>query len=149
MLSDLEPEEQVGILDEVTRNYASYAGASVASCNWVNEGKAKIDPKKLELYVSRLKKSAAYGKVVGLGIRPKPHSTVVPYIRLDIDEKKGIHFNAVELSDSSKKLAAVLERSLSLKPGDRETLYLDYIKALQNRSPEFIWAWWSTGKALV
>ena len=64
-----------------------------------------------------------------------------------MDEKKGIHFNAVELSDSSKKLAAVLERSLSLKPGDRETLYLDYVKALQNRSAEFIWEWWSTGRA--
>jgi len=83
-----------------------------------------------------------------VGIKPKPDSKEpVPYVRLDIDPDKGIHFNATQLSDSSKKLAAVIEPSLKLTPAAREALYQDYIKALQNRSAQFIWEWWKTGKA--
>ncbi|KAF8135735.1 hypothetical protein EV363DRAFT_1321462 [Boletus edulis] len=64
----------------------------------------------------------------GLGL--KGTSTVIPYVRLDMDNTgKGVHFNATQLSDSSKKLAAVL----------------DYIKGLENRSAQYIWQWWSTG----
>ncbi|KAG6378201.1 hypothetical protein JVT61DRAFT_13899 [Boletus reticuloceps] len=60
---------------------------------------------------------------------------------------KGIHFNATQRTDTNKKLAAVLTSSVSLTDPQRTTLYLDYLKGLENRSAEFIWQWWSTGHA--
>ncbi|KAF8414932.1 hypothetical protein L210DRAFT_3537437 [Boletus edulis BED1] len=64
----------------------------------------------------------------GLGLQGA--STVIPYVRLDMDNSgKGIHFNATQRTDTNKKLAAVL----------------DYLKGIENRSAEFIWQWWSTG----
>ncbi|KAG6378199.1 hypothetical protein JVT61DRAFT_13894 [Boletus reticuloceps] len=80
----------------------------------------------------------------GLGLQGT--STVIPYVRLDMDNTgKGVHFNATQLSDSSKKLAAVLASTVNLTEAQRTTLYLDYIKGLENRSAQYIWQWWSTG----
>jgi len=144
MSSDSGPELEVGVLAEEVRQYATYSAASVASCNWVNSGRDKIDPSKLQLYVSRMQVSPAFGKVVGVGLQGT--STVIPYVRLDMDNTgKGIHFNATQLTDTSKKLAAVLTPSVSLTDPQRTSLYLDYIKGIENRSAQFIWQWWSTG----
>ena len=60
---------------------------------------------------------------------------------------KGVHFNAKYRKDTSSKLAAVITSTIGLKPNDREILYFQYLKGIENRSAEFIWAWWSTGKA--
>ena len=45
-------EDEINTFSEVVKQYPSYSAASVASCAWVNSGKAKIDPAKLELYIS-------------------------------------------------------------------------------------------------
>ncbi|PFH47208.1 hypothetical protein AMATHDRAFT_6990 [Amanita thiersii Skay4041] len=125
---------------EQVKHLSSYAAAAAESSHFVNSGKMKVDPAKLELYVSRLKSSHAHGKVVGV---------VTPLIRLDMDNTgKGIHFNAVDLSDSSKKLAAVIQRTESMTPGARTELYMQYVSAIQNRGPKFLWHWWTTGKTV-
>ncbi|CAE6358875.1 unnamed protein product [Rhizoctonia solani] len=101
---------------------------------------------------SRLQVSPAYGKVVGVGV-PSGQS-VTPYIRLDMEPKgadptkdKGIHFNAVKLSDSSAKLAGVIQTSIALDDKARTDLYMQHVKALENRSVQLIWDWWRTGVA--
>ncbi|PFH47204.1 hypothetical protein AMATHDRAFT_6987 [Amanita thiersii Skay4041] len=124
-----------------------YSTASVASCNWVNGGRDKIDPAKLHLYVSRLSSSAAYGRVVGVGYKTTA-GVITPIIRLDMDNTgKGIHFNAVQLSNPSRKLAAVITPTVGKTPAERTQLYMEYIKGLENRSAQFIWNWWLTGVA--
>ncbi|KAF8414934.1 hypothetical protein L210DRAFT_3589296 [Boletus edulis BED1] len=55
-----------GVLAEEEKDFASYSAASVASCKWVDSGRDKIDPLELEVYVSRMKVSPAFGKVVGV-----------------------------------------------------------------------------------
>ncbi|PFH47206.1 hypothetical protein AMATHDRAFT_68221 [Amanita thiersii Skay4041] len=137
----------IGVTSEQVQQYPSYSTASVASCNWVNGGRDKVDPSKLYNYISRLSASPAYGKVVGVGYKTAA-GVIVPLVRLDMDNTgKGIHFNAVQLSDSSRKLAAVLTPTMSLSPAARTQLYMEYIKGLENRSAQFIWEWWSTGIA--
>ncbi|QRW23134.1 hypothetical protein RhiXN_08170 [Rhizoctonia solani] len=132
---------------ESTQKFASYAAASVASCKWVNQGKTKVVPKNLVLYTSRLKSSPAYDKVVGLGLKTNAGS-VTPLVRIDMDNTgKGIHFNAVQLDNSQQKLAAVLTSTVGMTQAARTSLYLDYLKGIENRSPEFLWNWWNTGKA--
>ncbi|KAJ1299943.1 hypothetical protein OPQ81_008589 [Rhizoctonia solani] len=132
---------------ETTQQFTSYATASVAGCKWVNQGKTKVVPKNLVLYTSRLKSSPAYNKVVGVGLKSAA-GTVTPLIRIDMDNTgKGIHFNAVQLDNSQQKLAAVLTSTVSMTQAARTSLYLDYLKGVENRSPEFLWNWWSTGKA--
>jgi len=144
MSSDSGPKREVGVLAEEVRYFASYSAAAVASCNWVNSGAKDITPSELQLYVSRMQASPAYGKVVGVGLPGT--STVIPHIRLDMDNTgKGIHFNATQYSDTSKKLAAVLTSTVGLTNSQRTALYLDYIKGIENRSAQYIWQWWSTG----
>ena len=113
----------------------------------------------------RLSASPAYGKVVGIwnifkyygriltgsfpGVGLKTAAgVIVPYVRLDTDNTgKGIHFNATQLTDTSKKLAAVITPTVSMTSAARTQLYMEYIKGLENRSAQFIWTWWSTGSA--
>lgn len=84
---------------------------------------------------------------LGLGIQ-KPSGIVEDLIRIDNDNTgKGIHFNAKFRKDTSKKLAAVISPTVKLDAKQRDLLYSDYLKALENRSPSFIWKWWSTGNA--
>ena len=83
----------------------------------------------------------------GLGLKTAA-DVVVPYVRLDMDNTgKGIHFNATQRSDASKKLAAVITPTISMTPEARTQLYMEYMKGLENRSAQFIWTWWSTGSA--
>ncbi|QRV98456.1 hypothetical protein RhiJN_26475 [Ceratobasidium sp. AG-Ba] len=162
------PEVHLVARAESTQQFASYAAASVASAKWVNQGKTKVVPKNLVLYTrqvtglipdsttsenlivykySRLKSSPAYGKVVGVGLKTAAGS-VTPLVRIDMDNTgKGIHFNAVQLDNSQQKLAAVLTSTVNMTPAARTSLYLDYLKGVENRSAEFLWNWWSTGKA--
>ncbi|QRV84397.1 hypothetical protein RhiJN_12413 [Ceratobasidium sp. AG-Ba] len=140
------PEVHLVARAESTQQFASYAAASVASAKWVNQGKTKVVPKNLVLYTSRLKSSPAYGKVVGVGLKTAAGS-VTPLVRIDMDNTgKGIHFNAVQLDNSQQKLAAVLTSTVNMTPAARTSLYLDYLKGVENRSAEFLWNWWSTGK---
>jgi hypothetical protein len=60
---------------------------------------------------------------------------------------KGVHFNAVNYSDSSQKLAACLKKTRTMPEKELTNLYMEYIKALENRSAIFIWDWWRTGIA--
>ncbi|KAH7322227.1 hypothetical protein B0J17DRAFT_248938 [Rhizoctonia solani] len=132
---------------ETTQKFASYSAASVGAAKWVNQGKTKVVPKNLVLYYSRLPASPANGKVVGVGLKTNA-GVVTPLIRIDMDNTgKGIHFNAVQLDNSQQKLAAVLTSTVGMTQAARTTLYLDYLKGIDNRSAEFIWNWWSTGKA--
>jgi len=134
-------------MPETVRKLASYEDASKASCAWVNTGKEKVNPVHLVLYYSRLHKSPAFGKAVGIGLKTK-NDVVTPLIRLDMDlTGKGVHFNAVDLSDSSKKLAACLEKTIKLGPKELTQLYMEYIEAMNNRSAQFIWNWWKNGIA--
>lgn len=89
--------------------------------------------------------SPAFGKIVGVGIETKA-KVIIPVVRLDMDNSgKGIHFNAVFQSDRSKKLAACLKWTKTMTPAARTDLYMQYIQALENRSPTFIWDWWRLG----
>ncbi|KAJ3505488.1 hypothetical protein NLJ89_g7388 [Agrocybe chaxingu] len=140
-------EESIVPLAETVENYNTYSDASVASCKFVDSGRDKIDKTKLVTYPSRLSASPAYNKVVGVGLKTAAGS-IVPYVRLDMDNTgKGIHFNATKLSDSSAKLAAVLKPTVSMTEKERTQRYMEYIKGIENRSAQFIWEWWSTGKA--
>ncbi|CAE6481714.1 unnamed protein product [Rhizoctonia solani] len=74
------PEGKLVARAEKTEKFDSYSAASIASYKWVNQGKTKVVPKNLVLYVSRLKASPAYNKVVGVGLKtaagsitPRPH----------------------------------------------------------------------------
>ena len=68
-------------------------------------------------------------------------------VRIDNDNTgKGIHFNAKNVSNVQDKLAAVLTKTVPMSEQDRETLFLDYLKALENLSADTIWDWWKTGK---
>ncbi|CAE6450233.1 unnamed protein product [Rhizoctonia solani] len=146
-LNSTLPEVHLATRAETTQKFASYAAASVGSCKWVNQGKAKVVPKNLVLYTSRLKSSPGYNKVVGLGLKTNAGS-ITPLVRIDMDNTgKGIHFNAVQFDNSEQKLAAVLTSTVGLTQAARTSLYLDYLKGIENRSPEFLWNWWSTGKA--
>nr|C0HLG3.3 RecName: Full=Ribonuclease ageritin; AltName: Full=Ribotoxin; Flags: Precursor [Cyclocybe aegerita]QEE04510.1 ribotoxin [Cyclocybe aegerita] len=139
--------EGVAPMAETVQYYNSYSDASIASCAFVDSGKDKIDKTKLVTYTSRLAASPAYQKVVGVGLKTAAGS-IVPYVRLDMDNTgKGIHFNATKLSDSSAKLAAVLKTTVSMTEAQRTQLYMEYIKGIENRSAQFIWDWWRTGKA--
>jgi hypothetical protein len=60
---------------------------------------------------------------------------------------KGIHFNAVNYSDSSQKLAACLCKTNTMTPAVRTHLYMEYIKGLRNRPATVIWEWWKAGVA--
>jgi len=83
----------------------------------------------------------------GVGLKTAA-GVIVPYVRLDMDNTgKGIHFNATQLSDTSKKLAAVLTSTISMTAAARTQLYMEYIRGMENRSAQFIWTWWSTGSA--
>ncbi|EEB90587.1 hypothetical protein MPER_11184 [Moniliophthora perniciosa FA553] len=127
---------------ETRREYPSYADASKDACKWVNGGKKKIVPDELVLYKGKL--GSGNNKIVGIGLKTAA-GVDVPYVRLDVDNtNNAIHFNAVQLSDSSK-LAAVLRPTIALDQPAREQLYAEYLKGIENRSAKFIWEWWSTG----
>lgn len=67
-------------------------------------------------------------------------------IRIDNDDTgKGIHFNAKNQSDTSEKLAASIQKTISMKPADRTALYEQYLNALNNIQADTIWVWWKTG----
>jgi len=66
-------------------------------------------------------------------------------IRLDMDPKTGIHFNAKTNHPDRKqaeKLAAFLKGTTKMPEKDMTSLYYEYLKALENRSAQFIWNWW-------
>ena len=68
-------------------------------------------------------------------------------VRIDNDDTgKGIHFNAKNQSDTKDKLAAVISKTVAMKPADRTTLFEQYLKALENLEADTIWTWWKTGK---
>ncbi|KAJ7432421.1 hypothetical protein B0H11DRAFT_1890261 [Mycena galericulata] len=142
-------------LDEVTAfaeqiiEYTSYDKASVNACIWVDNGrvtgKPEPNPKDLVLYPSKLGPNK--GRIVGLGVK-RPSGIIEDFVRIDTDDSgKGIHFNAKYRKNTSNKLAAVIKPTIDLTPARRNQLYSEYLKALENRSAEFIWTWWSTGKA--
>ncbi|KAJ3505489.1 hypothetical protein NLJ89_g7389 [Agrocybe chaxingu] len=136
---------EISPMAETVQTFASYSEASIAACKWVNSGKTKIDPAQLILYTNTLSASPAYGKIVGVGLK---FTAEVDFCRLDMDNTgKGIHFNAKQRDDQSKKLAAVIQPTIALSEAQRTQLYMEYIKGLENRSAQFIWEWWSTGKA--
>jgi hypothetical protein len=67
-----------------------------------------------------------------------------------MDPKTGIHFNAKTNHPDRKqaeKLAAFLKGTTKMPEKDMTSLYYEYLKALENRSAQFIWNWWKTGKA--
>ncbi|KAF8659273.1 hypothetical protein AX16_001848 [Volvariella volvacea WC 439] len=157
---------------ETVKVYPNYAAASVAACAWVNRGPKNVDPGQLHHYigyvynpVSVIERTKAKdgllggwvtaGAVLLARIGLKTHAGVItPLVRLDIDDVppkgrhgKGIHFNAVSLTNASDKLAAVLMGTPDMDVPARRNRYFDYLKALEHRSPRFIWEWWSTGRA--
>ncbi|OCH85012.1 hypothetical protein OBBRIDRAFT_798605 [Obba rivulosa] len=136
-------------LAEKVTIYPDYESAAKAACAWVEKGKQKVDVKTLELYYGKF--GSAKDRVVGVGY--KPNLSLLDLVRLDMDDVppgqaggKGIHFNAVNLSDSSDKLAAVLKGTPEMDVKARNSLYVEYLNALSNRSAEYIWNWWKTGK---
>ncbi|KAJ3479931.1 hypothetical protein NLI96_g8715 [Meripilus lineatus] len=129
---------------ETVREFDSYAAASVAACAWVNSGKTKVNTGSLQLYIGKVK--SGKGKVVGIGYRTKA-GTLKDLVRLDIDEHKGIHFNANKLDNDREKFAAVIRGTRNKPMAQKEELYLQYLKGINNRSPGFIWDWWRTGRA--
>ncbi|KAG7092956.1 hypothetical protein E1B28_009258 [Marasmius oreades] len=128
--------------NEPRKEYPTYADAAKAACAWVNGGKKKIDTSKLVLYKGKL--GSGSGKVVGVGLKTAA-GVDVAYIRLDVDNtQNAIHFNAVQFDDGSK-FAAVLQPTIAMSQAARESLYVEYLKGLENRSAQFLWEWWRTG----
>ncbi|PCH42828.1 hypothetical protein WOLCODRAFT_164043 [Wolfiporia cocos MD-104 SS10] len=136
-------------LAETVKKYPSYADASKAACAWVEKGKVKVDPSKLEIYTSKVGpyKGCVVGKNrLSSGVGLKRKSALEDIVRIDNDNTgKGIHFNAKNESDTSQKLAAVLQKTVSMSAKDRDVLYGQYLKALENLSADTIWDWWRTG----
>ncbi|KAL0574357.1 hypothetical protein V5O48_007599 [Marasmius crinis-equi] len=129
---------------ETTHKFPSYEEAAKDACKWVNvEGKKNLNPSDLVLYEGRL--GSGKGHIVGVGLRTNA-GVITPYIRLDIESQgdKAIHFNAVRYYDGAK-LAAVITPTIAMSPPDRENLYNDYLKGIENRSAQFLWEWWKTG----
>ena len=83
---------------------------------------------------------------IGVAYKTKA-GVLVDLVRIDIDEKKGIHFNAVKLDDPHSKLAAIIKGTNHMPMAQRRNLYHDYLKGVANRSASFIWHWWSTGSS--
>ncbi|PCH42823.1 hypothetical protein WOLCODRAFT_152878 [Wolfiporia cocos MD-104 SS10] len=137
-------------LAETVDRYTSYADASKAACAWVQKGKVKVDLSKLRIYHSTVGpyKTRVVGKnrlSSGVGLL-RNSGIIEDIIRIDNDDTgKGIHFNAKDQSDTSQKLAASLEKTVKMSPEDRTTLYVQYLKALENLSADTIWDWWRTG----
>ncbi|KAG6378202.1 hypothetical protein JVT61DRAFT_13900 [Boletus reticuloceps] len=135
---------KVGVLAEEEKDFASYSAASVASCKWVNSGRDNIDPLELEVYVRLACRYPPLSNVLTMNRQSNERDI---YCHPVCSIGYGQHRYRTQLSDTSKKLAAVLTSSVDLTDPKREILYLEYIKGLENRSAEFIWQWWSTGHA--
>ncbi|PFH47207.1 hypothetical protein AMATHDRAFT_68223 [Amanita thiersii Skay4041] len=147
------PETEKGCKEKETKGNekviecSSYEEAAMEACKFVNGGSEKINPAKLDLYQGRLKASPGHGQIVGLGYKSAA-GNVVPFIRLDMDSTgKAVHFNAVQLSDSSKKLAAIIRDTVPKSVKSRERFYKERLKKLKIRSARGIWNWWSTGNS--
>ncbi|EMD32794.1 hypothetical protein CERSUDRAFT_87778 [Gelatoporia subvermispora B] len=146
-------ETQVGVTPfaEAVRPYPDYTSAAKAACAWVEKGKVKVNVKTLELYEGKF--GTAKDKVVGVGYTP--NLSPLDLVRLDMDDVppgqsggKGIHFNAVNMSDRNDKLAAVIKGTPEMSVAERELRYSEYLKALEPRSAQFIWNWWKTGNPI-
>ena len=82
----------------------------------------------------------------GVGLA-RPSGIVEDIVRIDNDDTgKGIHFNAKNLTDTSKKLADTIQPTVAMTPAKRKELFEQYLKALENLAPDTIWDWWMTGK---
>ena len=82
----------------------------------------------------------------GVGLRRKS-GVIEDIVRIDNDDKgKGIHLNGKNISDTSKKIAAVILPTVSKSKEERESLYVQYLHGLDNLSAGTIWEWWKTGK---
>lgn len=85
--------------------------------------------------------------MLGVGLRTAA-GTNVDVVRIDNDDTgKGIHFNAKNQSDQSMKFAGVIKSTVAMTPAQRKVRFEEYLKALENRSAQFIWDWWRTGIA--
>ena len=40
----------------------------------------------------------------------------------------------------------MITNTVGMQPADRTTLFLQYLKALENLEADTIWTWWKTGK---
>ncbi|TFY83629.1 hypothetical protein EWM64_g386 [Hericium alpestre] len=141
-------------LAETVKMYGSREDAAKAACTWVEQGKTKVDRSKLRVYISTVGpfKGSAVGEyilrtafVICVGLL-RNSGIVEDIVRLDNDDTgKGIHYNAKNLSDTSQKLAACIQPTISMAAGTRMNLYRDYLKAIENLSADTIWDWWRTG----
>ena len=80
----------------------------------------------------------------------RPSGAIEDVVRIDVEKSpgtKGIHFNAKNQSDQSMKFAGVIKSTVAMTPAQRKVRFEEYLKALENRSAQFIWDWWRTGIA--
>ncbi|EMD32815.1 hypothetical protein CERSUDRAFT_77190 [Gelatoporia subvermispora B] len=142
----------------VARRYPDYPAAAKGACAWVQSGREKVDENLLGLH--RGETSKGPGQVIGtslqtlLPIRLQYQKPTVTYlIVLSLDKQApgaegglGIHFMAVNLSNPSEKLAAIIEGTPDLPIDRRTTLYDEYIAELQWHNAQYIWNWWKTSE---
>lgn len=70
------------------------------------------------------------------------NGNIIPLVRLDYDEVKGMHFNAVSYDDPSKKLAAKIRHPRSASLGQWDN-YQTALRNLQGwQEADNLWDMW-------